>query len=59
MERPMHASDDVDRDQNVPRMIAVGVGLAILVVAGVTLAYSGLWAPPATAMHTASAATTH
>jgi hypothetical protein len=55
----MHASDDVDRDQNVPRMIAVGVGLAILVVAGVTLAYSGLWAPPATAMHTASAATTH
>jgi hypothetical protein len=54
MERPSHASDDVDRDQNVPRMIAVGVGLAVLVVAGVTLAYSGLWSPPPTAVQTAA-----
>jgi hypothetical protein len=58
MEQPIHASSDLDRDQNGPRIIAVVAGLAILVVAGVTLAYSGLWSPPP-ATQMAQAATHH
>ncbi|HTQ15713.1 MAG TPA: hypothetical protein VMH86_17735 [Rhizomicrobium sp.] len=57
MERPIHASEDVDRDENTPRIIAVVAGIVIVVVAAVGFKYSGLWSPPATSQ--ARIATTH
>lgn len=52
MERPVHASEDVDRGENMPRIIAVVAGIVIVVVATIGFKYSGLWSPPATAQTT-------
>ncbi|MGH6872812.1 MAG: hypothetical protein ACREHE_15020 [Rhizomicrobium sp.] len=49
MDKPIHASEDVDRGENTPRIIAVVAGIVIVVVAAVGFKYSGLWSPPATA----------
>ncbi len=41
MEAPIHAANDVDKDENVPRIIAIVAGIAIAVVAAVAMVYSG------------------
>jgi uncharacterized membrane protein len=48
MEAPIHAANDVDKNENVPRIIAICAGIAIAVVATVAMVYSGFWSPPAT-----------
>ena len=57
METPLHAGDDVDKDENVPRIIAVIAGIAIAAVVAFGLVYSGLWSPPSTAAKTAATTT--
>lgn len=47
MEQPIHASDEVDRDERTPRIMAVVAGIVIVVVAVIGFKYSGMWAPPA------------
>jgi hypothetical protein len=58
MEKPLHAGEDVGRDEMMPRIIVVIAGLVIAVIAGVGLMYSGLWSPPPTSI-SAQAATHH
>jgi hypothetical protein len=48
METPLHAAKEVDKDETVPRILAVVAGIAIAVVAAVVVIYSGIWSPPAT-----------
>ena len=48
METPIHAANEVDKDETVPRVIAAIAGVVILAVVGVAVAYSGFWSPPAT-----------
>jgi hypothetical protein len=48
MEAPIHAANDVDKNENVPRIVAICAGIAIAVVAAVAVVYSGFWSPPAT-----------
>jgi len=57
MEKPLHAGDDVDKDENVPRIIAVIAGIAIAAVAAFGLIYSGIWSPPSTSAKTATTST--
>lgn len=52
MEQPIHASNDVDRDERTPRIMAVVAGIVIVVVAVVGFKYTGMWSPPP-ATHTA------
>ena len=59
MEAPIHAANDVDKDENVPRIIAIVSGIAIAVVAAVAMVYSGFWSPPATSAPAKIATTTH
>lgn len=48
MEAPIHAANDVDKNENVPRIVAICAGIAIAVVAAIAVVYSGFWSPPAT-----------
>ena len=48
METPIHAANEVDKDETVPRIIAAVAGVVILAIVGVAVAYSGFWSPPAT-----------
>ncbi len=57
METPIHASQDVDRNEMMPRIIAAIAGVVLVIAAVVGAAYSGLWSPPAT--HVATTTTTH
>ncbi len=59
MEAPIHAANDVDKNETVPRIIAIVGGIAIAVVAAVAMVYSGLWSPPATSSTAKAATTTH
>jgi uncharacterized membrane protein len=59
MEAPIHAANDIDKNENVPRIIAIVGGIAIAVVAAVAMVYSGFWSPPATSMPAKVATTTH
>jgi hypothetical protein len=56
METPIHASNDVDRNENLPRIVAAVAGVALVVIAVLVASYSGLWSPPAT--HVAAQTTT-
>jgi purine-cytosine permease-like protein len=59
METPLHAANDVDKNENVPRIIAVVAGIAIAIVAAVVVIYSGYWSPPATTASAKIATVTH
>jgi hypothetical protein len=48
METPIHAANEVDKDETLPRIIAVIVGVVLIAIAAVALTYSGIWSPPAT-----------
>jgi hypothetical protein len=48
METPLHAANDVDKDETVPRVVAIIAGIVLIVVAAAALTYSGIWSPPAT-----------
>ena len=52
MEEPLHAARDVDKDETVPRIVAVVAGLALIVIVTGGLMYSGLWAPASTQVTT-------
>ncbi len=58
MEAPIHAANDVDKNENVPRIIAIVAGLAIAVVVAIAVVYSGFWSPPATSTPARIAPTT-
>jgi hypothetical protein len=45
MEKPIHASDEVDKDETVPRIIAVVAGVALIGIVAGGLMYSGMWSP--------------
>ena len=45
MEQPIHASDNVDKDETVPRIIAVVAGIALIAIVTGGLMYSGIWSP--------------
>lgn len=59
MEAPIHAANDVDKDENVPRIVAICAGIGIAIVAVVAMVYSGFWSPPATSAPAHVATTTH
>jgi hypothetical protein len=48
MDAPIHAADEVDKDETVPRVVAVIAGVALIAIAAGALIYSGVWSPPAT-----------
>jgi hypothetical protein len=48
MEAPIHAADEVDKDETGPRIIAVVAGVVLIAIAAGALVYSGIWSPPAT-----------
>ena len=56
MEEPLHAARDVDKDETVPRIVAVVAGLALLVIVTGGLMYSGLWSPASTQIAATAAA---
>jgi hypothetical protein len=45
MERPIHASADLDKDETVPRIIAVVAGVVLIGIVAGGLMYSGIWSP--------------
>jgi len=45
MEQPIHASDNVDKDETVPRIIAVVAGVLLIGIVAGGLMYSGIWSP--------------
>lgn len=57
MEHPVHAAEQVDKDEMVPKIVAAVAGLALLVIAAGAMIYSGLWSPPASTAATHTAAT--
>ena len=59
MEAPIHAANDVDKNENLPKVLAIVAGVAIAAVAVVISVYSGLWSPPASSLPAKAAAVTH
>lgn len=58
MEAPIHAANEVDKGETLPKIIAGLAGLVIIAVAVTVAAYSGFWSPPPSAQtptHTAQA----
>jgi hypothetical protein len=48
METPLHAAKDVDKDETVPRIVAIIAGVVLIAIAAAALTYTGIWSPPAT-----------
>jgi flagellar biosynthesis/type III secretory pathway M-ring protein FliF/YscJ len=48
MDAPIHAANQVDKGETLPRLIAIVAGVLILAVAVAVIVYSGIWNPPAT-----------
>lgn len=48
MESPIHAANEVDKGEAVPKIVAAVAGLIIIVVGIIAAVYSGVWSPPAT-----------
>lgn len=59
MDKPIHAANNVDSGETMPRIIAAIAGVVILAVVAGVVAYSGMWNPPPTTkahvQHTQSA----
>jgi hypothetical protein len=45
MEQPIHASENVDKGETVPRIIAVVAGIVLIGIVTGGLMYSGIWSP--------------
>ena len=58
MESPIHAANEVDKGETVPKIIAGVAGLVIIAITAVVLTYSGFWSPPPTAQSTTQTQTT-
>ena len=52
MEHPIHAAENVDKDETVPRIVAVVAGIALIAIVAGGLVYSGIWSPPASSQTT-------
>lgn len=48
MEAPIHAANEVDKGETVPKIVAAVAGVVIIAIAVAVLAYSGFWSPPPT-----------
>jgi hypothetical protein len=52
METPLHAANEVDRGETVPKIVAAVAGIVLLAIAAGALIYSGIWSPPPTTVAT-------
>lgn len=52
MDAPIHAANQVDKGEALPRLIAIAAGILILAISVAVIVYSGIWNPPATSMKT-------
>ncbi|MGN6514207.1 MAG: hypothetical protein ACTHLR_00015 [Rhizomicrobium sp.] len=59
MEQPLHAASDVDKDETVPRIVAVVAGLALIIIVTGGLMYSGIWSPAPTQQQQTAAMAKH
>lgn len=57
MEAPIHAANEVDKGETVPKVIAAFAGLTIIAIAVAVAMYSGFWAPPPTSQTVAQTQT--
>ncbi len=48
METPLHAANEVDKDETVPKIVAAVAGIALLAIAAGVMIYSGIWEPAPT-----------
>ena len=46
MEHEHHAAEDIDKDETVPRIIAIVAGVVLIGIVAGGLMYSGIWSPP-------------
>jgi len=58
MESPIHAANEVDKGETVPKIVAGVAGLVIILISALVLAYSGFWSPPPTTQSTTQSQTT-
>lgn len=59
MEAPIHAANQVDKGETMPKIIAGIGGLVVIVLAVLAVAYfSGFWSPPATSIASSQTHTT-
>ena len=58
MEAPIHAANEVDKGETLPKIIAAIAGLVIIAVTVAVVAYSGFWSPPPTTQSAHTAQTT-
>ena len=56
MEHEHHAAAELDKDETVPRIIAVVAGIALIAIVAGGVVYSGIWSPPGTSLTTATVA---
>lgn len=50
MDSPIHAANEVDKGETLPKVIAAVAGLVIIAIVAAAAAYSGIWSPPATSI---------
>ncbi|MBU6473573.1 MAG: hypothetical protein KGL66_12970 [Alphaproteobacteria bacterium] len=50
MEAPIHAANEVDKDEGTTKVVAAIAGLVIILVTVGVAYYSGFWSPPATSV---------
>ncbi len=56
MDAPIHAANQVDKGETLPRLIAIVAGALILAIVVGVVVFSGIWNPPATTMKVVHAA---
>ena len=57
MEAPIHAANEVDKGETVPKLVAAVAGLVIIAITVAVVAYSGFWSPPPTSQSVAQTQT--
>lgn len=50
MDSPIHAANEVDKGETLPKIIAGVAGLVIIAIVAAAAAYSGFWSPPPTSV---------
>ena len=58
MELPIHAANEVDKGELVPKLVAAAAGIVIIAVTAIVITYSGFWSPPATSQPATQTQTT-
>lgn len=48
MDHPVHAAEEIDKNENIPKLIAAAAVIGLLVIATGAFVYSSYWSPPAT-----------